>query len=374
MESIRFALPALSPDLPPAFGEELLRRLCLAFGPTGAEEEVAEVILEYVRPLSDKILRDSMGNLLCRMRLGAGDEARPVMIAAHMDEVGMMVTEICEDGTLHFENLGGIHGSVLEGRRVMLRREGQTLSGLIASKPIHQRKKKERLEVLSADRLYIDIGAASREEAEALVSVGTPATFCSDFYRFGSEGRMVKSKALDDRMGCASMILVMEALRKDPPGVDADLWFCFTVREEIGLSGAKVAAQRLGPALAIVLECTAVADLPDVEAHSRVATVGKGGTLSLMDRSTVYDRDLVTAAKALAEARGIPVQLKQFVSGGNDAGAIHKSGVGVPTLALSVPTRYLHSPACVASLSDFESVTRLTEAMLRDLDSFRKGE
>ena len=145
------------------------------------------------------------------------------------------------------------------------------------------------------------------------------------------------------------------------------LYFCFTVREEIGLSGARVVAQRIAPELSIVLESTAVADLPETEESKRVAELGKGGALSVMDRSTIYDRAFLEFARAVAADWDIPVQLKKYVSGGNDAGSIHKSGVGVRTLALSVPTRYLHSPSCVASAEDYHSVTRLVEAMLRTM-------
>ena len=161
------------------------------------------------------------------------------------------------------------------------------------------------------------------------------------------------------------MISVMAALMRERPSADLDLYFCFTVREEIGRSGAKVVAQRIAPELAIVLETTAVADLPDTEDAKRVAELGKGGALSVMDRSTIYDRAFLEFAREVAREKEIPVQLKQYVSGGNDAGSIHKSGVGVRTLALSVPTRYLHSPACVASVEDYHSVACLVEEMLR---------
>ncbi len=353
---------------------ELLRELCEAFGPTGCEEEVAARILAYAEPLSDTILRDSFGNLLCLCRFGSGEGRPRVMISAHMDEVGMMITEIGEDGLLHFENVGGIHGSVLEGRRVTVKHEACHLPGVIASKAIHQRKKKERDQVAKAEDLYMDLGVTVKEDAEALVSVGDFATFDSETYTFGKDGCKLKAKALDDRMGCASMLLAMEALRQElPEGLCADLWFCFTVREEIGLSGAKVAAQRLNPELAIVLECTAVADLADVAENSQVAIQGQGGALSVMDRSTIYDREFLHFALATAKAKNIPVQIKKYVSGGNDAGSIHKSGVGVRSLALSVPTRYLHSPSCVVDMRDFDSVNRLVVAMLQNINQLQRG-
>ncbi|MBR2354164.1 MAG: M42 family metallopeptidase [Clostridia bacterium] len=366
-----FENPAQIERFSPVPEEELIRALSEAFGPTGCEAPVREVILSYVRPLADSILRDSMGNLICLCRFGEGEDRQRVMISAHMDEVGMMVTEITEEGYCRFDTVGGIMLAVMEGRKVTLGDETKRISGVIASKAIHHKKPKDRKKPTPIEKLYIDIGAKDREEAEKYVSVGTLATFDSEWYRFGEGGMQIKGKALDDRLGCAVMIQAMKALRETPPEGDVDLYFCFTVREEIGLSGAKVVANRLKPDVAIVLECTAVSDLAEVPEHRRVAMQGKGGALSLMDRSTVYDRDVVDFALDTAEKNGIPVQIKKFVSGGNDAGSIHKSGKGVKTLALSVPTRYLHSPACVANLNDVRSVTALCEALLRRLSAER---
>ncbi len=349
----------------------LLRELSLLFGPSGYECEVTEAIERALPSLCDSYVRDRMGNLIALIRMGnpSAENRRRVMISAHTDEVGVMITELCEDGLLRFDTVGGIDVSVLEGRKVVLGDKEHRISGVIASKAIHHKEKKDRNTPTKMSKLFIDIGAQSREEAARYVSVGTVGTFDSEFYRFGKDGAFVKSKALDDRMGCAAMISVMSSLMRERPDADLDLYFCFTVREEIGLSGAKVAAERIAPELAIVLESTAVADLPETEDAKRVAELGRGGALSVMDRSTIYDRDFLTFARWVAEEKEIPVQLKKYVSGGNDAGSIHKSGVGVRTLALSVPTRYLHSPACVASVEDYHSVTRLVEAMLRSMTS-----
>ncbi len=348
----------------------LIRELSLLFGPTGCEREVADAIAGRIRSLCHSLRRDRMGNLVALLR--CGDEQAPdrrrVMISAHMDEVGVMVTELCEDGYLRFDTVGGIHPSVLEGRKVTLGDEQNRVRGVIASRAIHHKKKKERNQPTPIEKLYIDIGASTREEAEAYLSVGSFGTFDSEFYTFGKDDTLMKGKALDDRMGCAAMIQVMERLSGDLPRIDADLYFCFTVREEIGLSGAKVVAEKLAPHAAIVLESTAVSDLPETPAAKRVASLSSGGALSIADRSTIYDRGLIDFARTVAAEEGIPLQLKQYVSGGNDAGSIHKTGVGVRTLALSVPTRYLHSPSCVASQADYRAVRDLVEAMLRRAD------
>ena len=344
----------------------LLQELSLLFGPSGCEGEVADWIEQRLPSLCDSYRRDRMGNLIALIRLGdLQKKRRSVMISAHMDEVGLMINEICEDGYLHFDTVGGIHESVLEGRKVTLGDEINRVRGVIASKAIHHKKRSDRNKITPIHQMVIDIGAKDKEEAERYLSVGSLGVFDSEFYRFGKDGAFLKGKALDDRMGCVAMLSVMKDLMAHRPEAELDLYFCFTVREEIGLSGAKVVAQRIAPELSIVLESTAVADLPDTEECKRVAELGSGGALSVMDRSTIYDRAFLGFAQAVAKDNGIPVQLKRYVSGGNDAGSIHKSGAGVRTLALSVPTRYLHSPACVASVKDLVSVTDLVEAMLR---------
>ncbi len=345
----------------------LIKELSLAFGPTGVENEVADIIKEKISDLADSVKLDRMGNLIARMTFGKG--SKKLMVSAHMDEVGFMVTEICEDGYLRFDTVGGISGSVLAGRRVTLFGKEGKVNGLIASKAIHHKSKEEREKVLSAEKLYIDIGASSKEEAERYVEIGSESTFDSEFVLFGTDNRRVKSKALDDRMGCAAMIEVIGSLAKERPSVDLDVYFCFTVREEIGLSGALTAANTISPDFALVLETTAIGDIADASPEARVADVGGGGVLSLMDRSTIYDRKFVEFLLNTAKKNDIKAQIKRYVSGGNDAGSIHKTGVGVRTAALSVPTRYLHSPACVASLDDYEALRDLCEAAVRNFDT-----
>lgn len=348
---------------------EQLRLLSNLFGPTGCEDAVADWIESKLPFVCDDFCRDRMGNVIALIRAGNADSShrRRVMISAHMDEVGMMITEICEDGLLRFDTVGGIHASVLEGRRVTVGDETHRVNGVIMSKAIHHKKKEERNKLTPISKMYIDIGASDREEAKRFVSVGSFGTFESEFYLFGKDNGYMKAKALDDRMGCSVMLDVMASLYADRPAADLDLYFCFTVREEIGLSGAGTAAHKIAPDLAIVLESTAVGDLPDTEYGRRVASLGAGGVLSVMDRSTVYDRDFLNFALQTAKKQQIPAQIKRYVSGGNDAGTIHKRGEGVRTLALSVPTRYLHSPSCVVAIEDYRSVRNLTEAMIREM-------
>lgn len=347
----------------------LLRELCLAFGPSGCEDNVAELIKQRVSG-ADECVTDRMGNLIALFR-GSGESYDPksprkIMLSAHMDEVGFMVNDIGDDGYIKFATLGGIDPRVLCGRGVSLGDENNRVRGVIASKAIHLQSPEDRRTVTAADKMYIDIGAKDKDEARRYVRPGDFGTFDTDFVLFGSGRRMVRCKALDDRLGCAVMLNVMSRLAESGKRPPLDLYFCFTVREEIGFSGAETAANAVRPDFAIVLEATAVADLPGVPESSRAAKLGEGGVISLVDRSTIYDRDLVNFALGTANRRGIAAQMKKYVSGGNDAGHIHRSGGGVRTLALSSPTRYLHSASCVASLDDYCAMEELLLSMIED--------
>ena len=343
-------------------GVELIEKLALAFGPSGCEEAVAALIRDELADTAAILESDRLGNLVAHLPGPVG--APRILLSAHMDEVGFLITDIEEDGTLRFANLGGIDRRVLCGRFVSVGDEKKQVSGVIAGKSLHLQESDERERVPEGKDLYIDIGTNSREESERLVARGDFGTFSTPFVRFGKDDGYIKCKALDDRVGCALLIEVIRALEGQQ--LPLDLYFAFTVREELGISGALPTANRIAPDAAIVLETTAIADVADVAPARRVAKVGEGGVLSLLDRSTIYDRALVDFALDTAKAHGIPVQVKRYVSGGNDAGHIHKSGVGVRCLAFSAATRYLHAPLSVASMADFEAMRALVLAMLRD--------
>lgn len=343
---------------------ELLKKLCLTFGPTGSEETTADVIRDELDKLGYAYKTDRMGNVIVHLE---NDGATSVMVSAHMDEVGFIINEITDEGYLKFATLGGIDAKVLCGKHVTVEgKNGGLIPGVIASKAIHHQTAEERKTVTPIKSMYIDIGVANAEEARELTEVGNSATFDSEFVMFGENRDFIKGKAIDDRLGCAEMLYVLDALKEKK--TDVDLWFCFTVREEIGLSGAETAAQSIAPDYSIVIESTAVADLPLVPQNTRVGKLGDGGAISLCDRSTIYNRDFVRRAFDIAEKHAIPAQVKRYVSGGNDAGHIHKSGVGVKTLAISAPSRYIHSPACVVSLNDYLSIGELLIAILLDFN------
>lgn len=324
----------------------LLKRLCSAHGVSGQEDEVRKIILKEIEPCADSVEISPLGNIIA-FKKGKKRAKTRLMICAHMDEVGMIVTHVTDEGLLRFEPVGGIDRRVLPGKSVTV---AGKIPGVVGIKPIHLLEADERGKSVPLKDLYLDIGALTREEALAHVTPGDTATFDSVFDT--AHGR-VKARALDDRAGCAQMIQVM----KD--GLEYDATFAFTVQEETGLGGAKTAAFAVGPQAAIVLEATTAADVPGVAKDRQVCRLGEGPVISFMDRHTIYDRKLYRLAFDAAKDAGVKCQAKQAVAGGNDAGAIHVSRGGVRTIAVSLPCRYLHSAAGVIAQEDFLASRRL---------------
>ncbi len=351
------------------YGIELIKALTALFGPSGCEDAVRNFIASEIEGDCDGYCEDRVGNLIAKIR-GRGmdydpENPRRILLSAHMDEVGLMVTEITEEGYLRFGNVGGIDPRVLSGRHVRIN-DKAPVQGVIASKAIHLQTPEERTKVLPVRQLYIDIGAKDRADAETMVSIGDWGVFDSDFVSFGKDGCMMKAKALDDRVGCALLIEIMRELKHSPRDLPFDVYFAFTRCEEVGISGASVAAFGIAPELAIVLEATAIHDLAGVPVRSCVGKVGEGGLLSLADAGTIYDRALVDYALRTAEQNDIKVQIKRALTGGNDAAHIQRSLAGIRVMALSLPTRYIHSASNVAAYADYEAMRALLFAMLRE--------
>lgn len=328
-----------------------LRRLCEARGISGDESAVRAVILEEIRPFCDEITITPLGGILARKK-GKSPAARRVMIDAHMDEVGLIVTHISEEGFLSFGCVGGIDRRVLPGCRVWIGEK--PVPGTILVRPVHLVEKENSGRVPPVEEMVIDIGAASREEAFQAVQPGDSVTFAS-FFEAGHGA--IKSRALDDRAGCAALI---EILRQELP---FDITVSFSVQEEVGLMGAGTTAFLTRPEVALVLEATTAADIPGVDEPRRVCRVGQGPVLSFMDRNTVYDKALLSLAERTAQQAGIPIQYKQAVAGGNNAGSIHRSAGGVRTLALSLACRYLHAPVSLISEKDYGDYIRLAQRL-----------
>lgn len=334
---------------------KLLEKLCLANGVSGNEKTVCDLIISKIEGCCSYRV-DALGNLIA-FKKGRKAPKNKVMLCAHMDEVGLIITSITEDGFLQFETIGGIDCRTIFGTSVQM--QNGTI-GVIGGKATHHLTGEERDKAPLADALYIDIGATNKEEALQHISLGDTASFCSDFCEFGDG--FIKAKALDDRIGCALLIEVMHS------ELAYDTYFVFHVQEEVGLRGATVASIAVDPAIALVLEATTAADLSGVHGSKQVCRLGGGAVVSFMDGRTIYDKKLYALAFDLAKKQNIQCQTKTAIAGGNDAGAIHRSGDGVRTLAISLPCRYIHSPSCVMKISDIEETRRLLFALLQVLD------
>ena len=333
---------------------ELLKELCSSNGISGNEKNVRDIIISEIKDYVTEYHIDNLGNIIA-FKKGKKRAEKKLMISAHMDEVGFIVTDITSDGLIRFNEVGGIDRRVLLGRRVII--ENKTV-GVIGVKPIHLCNSDEKKRIPSYDSMYIDIGADSKEEAEKFVSLGDNIAFES-FYE--DNGFTIKSKALDDRAGC---FLMTEMIKSD---LEYDMYFTFVTQEEVGLRGSKVAAYTVNPDFAIVLESTTAADVPDVSVEKQVCSVGNGAVIGYMDRRTIYDRGMIERAKILSENNNIKLQFKKAVAGGNDAGSIHESRGGVRTLAISLACRYLHSSLSLIAKSDLDDVYNLALLLSEDI-------
>ncbi len=321
----------------------LLNELCLIDGISGREGKVRNFIVSEISGKCEYEV-DPMGNILA-FKKGKKRAEKKVMLSAHMDEVGFIVTYICDNGFLKFTNVGGVDSKVTLGKTVTVGEKG--VKGVIGSKAIHLCHGDDETTAPSLDKLYIDIGAKNKEEAEKHIEIGDSVHFCSDFVHFGKN--KIKAKAIDDRFGCAIMLKMIDS------DLEYDTYFAFLVQEEVGCRGASAAAFTVKPDYAIVLEATTAADVAFVGDEDSVCRQGKGAVVSFMDRSTLYNRDMFKGAFKLAEENNISVQTKTTVAGGNDAGAIHKSNGGIYTIAISLPCRYIHSATSVADVEDMKS-------------------
>ncbi len=328
-----------------------LKELTELSGVSGYEYEVRNYIKDKLKEINCEYYVDKLGNVIAHNK---GIKNKTIMIATHMDEVGLMVSHIDSDGFIKFQAVGGIDQRVLNSKLVLVGEK--MIPGVIGSKAVHLMSDEERGKSVAIDKLYIDIGTYSKLETEKLVSVGDYVTFKSDYVEFGDG--LIKAKALDDRAGCSALLELLNMK------LDADFYGVFTVMEEVGCSGAQTSAFVLEPDYAIVLEGTVCADMPEVKEHSKVTLIGKGATLSLMDSSTIYDIEEVRKIENIAKKNNISYQLRKSSAGGNDAGVIHKTKEGAKVVAISIPCRYIHSSVNVASINDYNSVVNLTKLVI----------
>lgn len=320
---------------------ELLKKLALSYGPSGREDNIRNTIEELSAPYADEVYTDALGNLIVHKK-GNG---KKIMVAAHMDEIGVIATVIDDNGFIRFAPVGGLYNKDLLGRRVCFE---NGVTGVIGTEEENKDRK-----IL---KMYIDIGASDKASCEKMVSIGDMAVFEGSFYE---NNDCVISKALDNRCGCYVLLKALEKIKSEN-----DLYFVFTSQEEVGLRGARTSAFSIAPDYALAIDVTDTGDTPN---GIKMATkLGKGAAIKIMDRSVLCDSFVRSKLAELASKNNIGYQLEIMNDGGTDAGAISLSGSGVKTGGISIPTRYIHSPSEMINKNDLNSAIDLLVAFLEE--------
>ena len=330
---------------------ELIKRLSEAFGPSGFEDDVRNIVVEELSRSGISYEIDRVGNIVAKK---ITDDKKPtVILDAHIDEIGFLITHIDKNGFLRFELLGGLDERILPSQRVVIRGEKGFIYGVIGAKAPHLLTPEERTKTMPYRSLFIDIGAASQDEAiEMGIREGSPATFDAKFIR---QGNRILGKAFDDRLGT---YLVIELLRSSD-NIPINIIGVFSTQEEVGLRGARVVAYRLEADYAIALESTAAADTPGTPEHEVSTKLGSGPAITIADRATISSPPLVRMLVDIAKMNKIPYQFKGRMVGGTDAAAYRYSAWGIPSTTISIPARYIHSCLAVADIADIENTKRL---------------
>lgn len=335
---------------------ELLKNLTEAVGVSGEEKEVRKLIRDLIQDHVDEWHVDTMGNLIA-LKKGTGAVGLKVMIDAHMDEVGLIVSGYDTNGTLKFDCIGGFDDRALLGKVVQV--GPKKTIGIIGARPIHLTTAAQRGTIVKRDTMRIDIGSKDKDAVSKKVKLGERAAFVTQYEELGATAI---GKSFDNRAGCAALV---ELLRKRP--YPFDLYAAFTVQEEVGLRGAQVAAYGIDPDVAIILECTPAYDLPNKDDASPNVALGSGPALYVMDSQTIQDPMLVAHIMKTAESNNIPFQIRRPGGGGTNTGTIQRTGGATSAATIAVPGRYAHTPAMMINLTDYANVVKLTEAALRSL-------
>lgn len=337
---------------------EIIKTLAEAIGVSGDEGEVRKLIMDAIEGHVDEMRVDTIGNLLS-VKHGTGQSHLKGLVVAHMDEVGFMVSGHDSNGLLIVENVGGIDAKILPSLRVVV--GDKKIPGVFVWTPIHKNRSRN---IVSLDKMRIDVGVSSKDSAKELAPYGTRITFESQFVQLGAS--TVRCKALDDRVGCAELVRLCQG---DP--LPFELHAVFSVQEEVGLRGASVLARAVEPDFAIILESTACHETPqdpDLPDGTTVTKLGHGPAITYMDRRSIAHPGLLKHFVETAEANNIPHQFRSpQYAGGTDAGAIHVGGRGIPAISISVPGRYLHSPNTIISLDDYENTIKLVRHALESI-------
>ena len=339
---------------------ETLEKLSNVYGVTGREDEVASLMKKLLKPYVDEVKEDKLGNVIGTKK---GEKNAPkVMLAAHMDEIGLLVKTITKEGFLHFAKIGGIDDRILLAQKVLVFTEKGPLHGIVGSKPPHIQKEEERKRVIPYDELFIDIGATSQEEANKMgVKVGDAICFDVKFAKI--KENTVIGKAFDDRIGCVIMIEALKRLKK----TECTIYAVGTVQEEVGLRGAATAAFGIYPDFGIALDVTISGDTPEVKETDAPIKMRKGPSITVADGGMIVPRKVLRLMIDAAEENKIPYQLETGLPGSTDAARILLTRDGVPSGVISIPTRYIHSPTSLLNLEDVENAVKLLVAIIQKI-------
>ena len=338
---------------------ELLEKLCLAPGISGFEGEVSEIMRKEFEKSCDSVEVDNFGNVVARK----GNGKKKIMIAAHMDEIGLMVKHIDSRGFLNFIKIGGIDDRILLQERVIIKTKKGDVRGVIGAKPPHIQKEEERKKIVEHCDLFIDIGAKDAEEAKSMVEVGDPVILEPNFGKLNKN--VYYGKAIDDRIGCYALIKIMEQIKP----VDATIYAVATCQEEVGLKGARVSAFKIDPDYAVVVDTTIAGDTPYIKENESSLKIGEGPAITITEAA---GRGVVTHPKVreilvnTAKEKKIPYQIDVLEGGMTDGAMIYVSREGVPTGVISIPTRYIHGPSGVFSTDDLDNSIKLVVESLPD--------
>ncbi|HAV92141.1 TPA: aminopeptidase [candidate division WOR-3 bacterium] len=332
----------------------LLKRLTEIHGVSGCEDSVREIIIEEIKPFCDSLKIDKMGNVIA-LKKGTGNNRKKIMLGAHMDEVGFMIKSIDENGSMKFMTAGSIDRRVLIGKRVLVGKE--RIPGAIIYKAVHNQR--GEYEILpKIEQLCIDIGCNEKKETEKFVSVGDYAVFATEYEE---RGDIMKGKAFDDRFGCYAIIETFKSKYIN------DVYGAFFVQEEVGLRGSIVSTFSIEPDYAIVLEGTSAADMPHEKDEADFPKMQEGVVVTISDRTFFANKEFLSFVESVAKKNKIKYQFKQPMVGGTDAGMIHTAKCGIKTMVFAVPSRYIHSPVCYASMKDLLSMIELTKKTINNI-------
>jgi putative aminopeptidase FrvX len=337
-----------------------LEKLSNTCGVTGREEDVRKLMVKLMKPYVDEIAVDKLENVIAVKKGKPG--SLKVMLAAHMDEVGLMVKTITKEGFLQFAKMGGIDDRILLAQNVIVHTQKGPLQGIIGSKPPHIQKEEERKKIVTYDNLFIDIGAENLKDADKMgVKIGDPISFDVKYSKIGKE--LVIGKAFDDRVGCAIMIETLKQLEN--PG--CTIYAVGTVQEEVGLRGAATATFGVDPDVGIALDVTVAGDVPGVKEFDTSLKMGKGPVLTVADSGLITHPKILRLLMDAAEENKIAFQLETGLPGSTDAARMSLTRQGVPSGTVSIAVRYIHSPTGMLSLKDAENSTKLTAAAIQKI-------